>query len=98
MREQGLDGTGTIKGSAQGFIQDYEMGGGGGGGQNGSRQWRSQDIAIARAQHGHTLYELPHEVQKLIGGSGGILPPPPRKFRNSTVSHVSSEAIYCSEV
>ena len=28
-------------------------------------QWRSQDIAVARAQ------------QKLIGGSGGILPPPP---------------------
>ena len=27
MREQGLDGTGTIKGSTQGFTQDYEMGG-----------------------------------------------------------------------
>ena len=27
-------------------------------------QWRSQDIAVARAQH--SLYELPREVQKLI--------------------------------
>ena len=41
------------------------------------------------------LYELPREVQKLIGGSGGILPP---KFRNFTASEVGSEAIYCSEV
>ena len=40
-----------------------------------TNQWRSQDIAVARAQHGHTMYELPREVQKLIGGSGGILPP-----------------------
>ena len=44
-------------------------------------QWRSQDIAVARAQHGHTstlrLYALPREVQKLIGGSEGIPPPPP---------------------
>ena len=31
------------------------------------------------------LYKLPREVQKLIGGSGGILP---RKFRNFTASQV----------
>ena len=37
------------------------------------------------------LYELPREVQKLIGRSGGILPP---KFRNFTASQVGSEAIY----
>ena len=62
-----------------------------------AKQWRSQDIAVARAQHGHTsilrLYELPREVQKLIGGSEGI--PPPRKFRNFTTS---PETIYRSKV
>ena len=41
------------------------------------------------------LYELPREVQKLIVGSGGILP---RKFRNFTASQVGSKAIYRSEV
>ena len=41
------------------------------------------------------LYELLREVQKLIGGSVGILP---RKFRNFTASQVGSEAIYRSEV
>ena len=35
-------------------------------------QWRSQDIADARAQHGHTtfLYKLLREVQKHLGGLG----------------------------
>ena len=42
------------------------------------------------------LYELPREVQELIAGSGGILPP--RKFRNFTASQVGSEAIYRNEV
>ena len=41
------------------------------------------------------LYELSREVQKLIGGSGGILP---RKFRNFTASQVGSEAMYRGEV
>ena len=35
-------------------------------------QWRSQDITVARAHS--SLYALPRKVQKLIGGSGGILP------------------------
>ena len=65
-------------------------------------QWHSQDIAVARAQHGHTstlrLYELLCEVQKLIGGSGDILPSPPQKFWNFTASQVGSETIYRSEV
>ena len=33
-------------------------------------QWRSQDIADARAQHGHTTFEILREVQKHLGGSG----------------------------
>ena len=33
------------------------------------------------------LYELPREVQKLLGGSGGILPP------NFTASQVGSEVV-----
>ena len=42
------------------------------------------------------LYELPREVlQKLIGGSVGILP---GKFRNFTASQIGSEAVYRSEV
>ena len=62
-----------------------------------------QDIAVARAQHGHSmstlhLYELPREVQKLIGRTGGILLPPSRKFMNFTASQIGSEAIYHSEV
>ena len=40
------------------------------------------------------LYELPREVQKLMGGGGWEHPPPP----NFTASQVSSEAIYRSEV
>ena len=38
MREQGLDGTGTIKGSAQGFIQNYEKGGG--------TEWQQDDSSM----------------------------------------------------
>ena len=38
------------------------------------------------------LYELPRKVQKLIGGSEGILTP------EFTASQVGSEATYCSEV
>ena len=41
------------------------------------------------------LYELPREVQKLLWGSGGILP---QKFRNFTASQVGSEAIHRSKV
>ena len=33
------------------------------------------------------LYKLPREVQKLLGGSGGILPP------NFTACKVSSEVV-----
>ena len=41
-------------------------------------KWRSQDIVVARAQHGQFQYALPRKVQKFVGGSGGILLQPPR--------------------
>ena len=63
-------------------------------------QWRSQDIIVARAQHGCILrlYKLQHKVQKLIGGFGGILLPenlgilqPPRSvLRPYTVAKYKS--------
>ena len=36
-------------------------------------QWRSQDIADARAQHGLRLYEILRKVQKHLGGLGHAL-------------------------
>ena len=53
-------------------------------------QWRSQDIAVARAQHGHTTFV--RTSARSAEGSGGILPP------EFTTSQVGSEAIYRSEV
>ena len=58
--------------------------------------WRSQTSPLL----GHNMgplrsYELPHKVQKLMGGLGASSP---RKFRNFTASQVGSEVIYCSEV
>ena len=39
-------------------------------------QWRSQDIAVARAQHGHTTFvQTSARNTKAYRGSGGILPP-----------------------
>ena len=41
-------------------------------------QWRSQDIAVARAQHGHTTFvRTSARSAETYRGSGGILPPPP---------------------
>ena len=58
------------------------------------QQWRSQDIAFAKAQRGHTNTFVRTSAQA-YRGSVGILP---RKFRNFTASQVGSEAIYRSEV
>ena len=39
-------------------------------------QWRSQDIAVARAQHGHTTFvRTSVRSAEAYRGSGGILPP-----------------------
>ena len=57
-------------------------------------QWSSQDIAIARAQHGHTTFVLTSvrspEAYREVWGH-----PSPGNF---TASQIGSEAIYRSEV
>ena len=59
-------------------------------------QWRSQDIAIARAQHGHTTFVC--TSARSAEAYGGLGVSSPQKFRNFTASQVGSEAIYRSEV
>ena len=59
MREQGLDGTGTIKGSAQGFIQDYEMGGGG---QDGSRMILACETCVCLLGGPGSIPTTPKEI------------------------------------
>ena len=54
-------------------------------------QWCSQDIAVARAQHGHTMFVRTSarsaEAQKLIGHPPpGILQPPREVLRPYTVA------------
>ena len=60
---------------------------------------KSSGVAVTSPLLGHSmgtlrLYELPRKVQKLIGGSGGILPPnlqPPRSvLRPYTVAKCKS--------
>ena len=55
-------------------------------------QWRSQDIAVARAQRGHTTF-VRTSAQSAEAHRGASSPPP-----NFTASQVASEAIYHSEV
>ena len=58
-------------------------------------QWHSQDIAVARAQHGHTTFvrTSARSAEAYMGGGLGASSP-----RNFTASQVCSEAIYRSEV
>ena len=57
-------------------------------------QWRSQDIAVARAQHRHTTF-VPTSARSAEAYRGVWGHPPPENF---TASEVGSEAIYRSEV
>ena len=58
-------------------------------------QWGSQDIAVTRAQHGHTIMFVRTSVQSAEAYREVWGHPPPRNF---TASQVGSEAIYRSEV
>ena len=64
-----------------------------------SEQWRSQDIIVARAQHGHTYTFVRTSVRSAEAYRGVWGHPPlPRKFMNFTASQFSSEAVYRSKV
>ena len=52
-----------------------------------SVQWRSQDIADARAQHGHTTF-VRTSAQSVEAFRGVWGHPPPKKFRNFTASQL----------
>ena len=56
-----------------------------------SYQWRSQDIAVARAQHGHTTFvRTSARSAEALGGSEGILQPPGSVLRPYTVAKCKS--------